>query len=211
MAEFQQLSGKRGPQMRLWLDIPTRPAEIAQVRVWNRIVKKSVRKTLTFHLDEHMPRHFGLEARRRYKHKPRSEKYKAWKLRRFRSKTDLVLTGRTRAIVDSKSGPKISVGGAAEGGKKEISGRLSIPFGFAPDLREFYRAQKGKKSRDPNVLKRRGFTIRHTNPNRVTLRDMKAELQTMTPDEVEALQKLFADDLMQQIEKHKAGRKRIRG
>lgn len=211
MAEFQQITGKKGPQMRLFMEIPTRPAEIAQPRVWNKMVKDSVRKALMYHHNNHMPLHFLPAAKGKYGHKTRSEKYRAYKARRWRSNVDLVMTGRTRAVMTKHSAPqKIQVGGAAEGGKKPIAGKLIYVFGFNAELVAFYKAQKAGKTRDPTAARAGGVRIRIVNPNRVTMADMKKELQTITEDEATALQTVFADDLMAQIEAYKSKRKRIR-
>lgn len=211
MVAFQQINGKRGPQMRLWLDIPKRPSEIAQPRVWNKMVKDSVRTALVYHHDRHIPEHFTRKAREKYGHKPRSDKYKAWKAKKFGAVLDLVMTGSTRKLWTSKHGyQRITMGGAAEGGKKELSGAIVYVWGFNQKLIDFYKAQKANKTRDPNVTRGGGIRARYQNPNRVTLADMRKEMQIVTADEAEHLGQVFRAELIGRIDSYKAGRKRIR-
>lgn len=214
MAEFQQrFVGKNRVDMRLWVSIPKRPDEIAQPRIWNKMVKDSVRETLTFHHNKHMPRHFKREARARYNHKPRSEKYKAWKKRRFGSITDLVMTGSTRDKLTKANGfDRITIGGAAEGGQKSISGKLVYTFGFNDKLKAFYASQKANRTRDQRAQRaknRGGRFAAVAGGHRVTLRDMRAELQTLTEDEADALRQVFETGLWARVEAYRAGRKTV--
>lgn len=209
MAIFEQkFSGRNRVDMRLWMDIPKRPEFIAQSRVWNKIVKDAVREALVYHHNTHIPRHFKRDARQRYEHKPRSEKYKAWKKRRFGSLLDLVLTGRTRDKLTKPQGyDKIVVGGAAEGGKKSLEGKLIYQFGFVQDIKNYYASKKAQtNTRDPRARK---AGQRQQNPNRVTLRDMRAELQRITQDEADDLRTVFLKAVEVGITNIRAGRKRV--
>lgn len=214
MVAFQQrFRGRNKVDMRLWMDIPKRPEEIGQARIWNKMVKDSLRETLAYHHNKHMPRHFRREARERYSHKPRSEKYKAWKKKRFGSITDLVMTGSTKQKLTRANGfDKIQIGGAAEGGKKALAGKLIYTFGFNDKLVEFYRSQKGNRTRDRRAQRaasRGGRFAAVAGGHRVTLRDMRAELQKITPDEADALRGVFEQALWGRVESYKAGRKRV--
>lgn len=209
MAEFQQrYNGDNRVNMRLWMNIPKKPEKIAQAQIWNAMVKNSVRDALVFHHQNHIPRHFKRDARTRYNHKPRNEKYKAWKKRRFGSIIDLVMTGSTRDKMTKANGyDRIVIGGAALGGKKDLQGKLSYTFGFNNKIVAFYKAQKAAKTRDPRA--RRSGASAAKSRRGVTLRDMRAELQTITADEAESLRKVFETALWGRVDAYKAGRKTV--
>lgn len=214
MAEFQQVfRGRNKVDMRLWIEIPKKPEQIKQPRIWNKMVKDALREALMFHHNKHMPRHFKREARARYNHKPRSEKYKSWKKRRFGSLIDLVMTGGTKEKITRANGyDRITIGGAAEGGKKSLSGKLVYTFGFTDKLKEFYASQKSNRTRDrraQRAVTRGGRFASVAGGHRVTLRDMRAELERMTPDESEAVRDVFENGLWSRVEAYKAGRKRV--
>lgn len=209
MAEFQQIRSGNKVAMRLFIDVPKKPSDIAQARVWNGFVKDAIRETLAHHHNKHMPRHFKRDARQRYQHKERNAKYKSWKKRKYGSLLDLVLTGRTRDKLTKPNGfDRITIGGAAIGGKKPVEGKLVYTFGFNQDLIDFYKSQKGKKSRDHrNAMRLGGMRVTLVNPNRVTLRDMRAELQTITEDEAADLRDVFRKGIWDRVNNYRAGRK----
>jgi len=115
--------------MEFEISMPTR-AEDMVLRDHNRIAKAALKYVLVTHHGRNLPRHFKRDARSRYGYAPRNQKYIRWKQKRYgQGGMDLVKTGDSRREI-LKSPPKIRMSGAAEGGKKDLSGTLLLRFAF---------------------------------------------------------------------------------
>lgn len=165
------------------VDVPRRPEELAR-RDHNRFVKESLRECLKEHHEKRIPGHFTKSAHQKYHYIRRSEKYMRWKARRFHSTTDLVKTGASR---DQMKTGRITVGGAAEGGK-DINAKLTLRFVF--------KGGTGRFHRDTPMYRR------------ITILQMHKEIQAMTDDERRAFAEKFSNDYWDRVAKHNAGRKR---
>lgn len=165
------------------LDIPTRPEDIAK-RHHNRIVKDAAREMMERKHAKHTPEHFKQTNRRKYDHKPRSEKYKRTKLRQGRGITDLVYRGRTRSWMTRAY--KLRMGGNAEAGT--LNARLIYTFPFRGGTGRF----------------------RRRTHQSVNIQQMIKELQSFAPEEIPQLAEWFREAYMKGVEKFRAGRKRKR-
>lgn len=117
------------PKMEFDIQIPTR-AEDMVLRNHNRFAKAALRHVLETHHSRNIPKHFKRDARSRYGYAPRNPKYVRYKQKRYRQGgMDLVKTGASRDRMLQKP-PKITMSGAAEGGKKSLSGSLRLRFAF---------------------------------------------------------------------------------
>src|SRR5687768_16788977 len=98
------------PKMIWVIDVPERPADLAK-RWHNKYAKEALRETIEkWHGHQQgFAKHFRRDARYRYNHAPRSEKYKRYKQRRYHSTVDLIKTGRTKRRMLSTY--KVTVGG----------------------------------------------------------------------------------------------------
>lgn len=130
----------------------------------NRLAKDAVRATLADHWQKTTRKHFQYGAKARYSYFTRSRKYRRRKQRTKGHDIDLLFSGATRARMCNGGTPYISIGGAAEGGKKGLTGkyRLSFPFGGG--------AEKGK----PRRISRR------------ILNQLKIEVARWSSDEIAA-------------------------
>lgn len=218
MAELLSKSTRGGGfKMALLIDLPERPAQIAQDRVWNKINKDAMKVALMHHHNTHMPRHFKRDARQRYSHKERNAKYKAWKKRKFGSLIDLVMSGSTRDKITKAGGyDRITIGGAAVGGQKDLVGKLVYTFGFNDKLKAFYLSKKVRFHNDPvtrdprEQWRRRQKAVARTIGPRVSLQDMRAELMKMTPDEVKIIAEVFRKEVFRLIEALPQRRRKVR-
>lgn len=96
-------------------------------RLHNRIVRELIRELLEEHHRKTLPLHFTTAARERYGYMPRTDRYKARKMRKWKSRTDLVASGKSKEyILRNKT---ITVGGAAA--QKNVMGTLRTRFNFA--------------------------------------------------------------------------------
>lgn len=170
------------------IEIPTRPEDIAK-RHHNKIVREAMQKTAEKHHAKHVPDHFKATNRQRYKHAPRGERYKKYKVKRYGSRTDLVKTGRTKDWMTRAY--KIRIGGNAEAGTTKATLILTFPFkggtGRFKDPTNFKAAQAQK-----------------------TIMQMKGEIETFADDEKARLAEWFGEFYMQGVEKFRGGRKRFR-
>lgn len=192
------------PYLSLELHIPTRPYDMAQKRVWNRIVRQAITKALEKHDRERIDKHFQPDAHSRYGYKDRKETYKRWKLRRYNRDQDLVKTGRSRKRM--KHEKQIIIGGAAEGGKKGIQGRLRKKFDFT-QTEQFKRSQKKRFVRRGKDWYDRSEGMRKAG---VTIADMKREIQAFTQDERRAFAEDFFEECFRGYNEWKGQRQRIR-
>lgn len=111
------------------LSVPTR-AEDMVLRRHNKFAKDALREVLVDHHADTLPRHFRREAHSRYGYAPRHPKYIRWKQKTFNTGgLDLVKTGESRKSMLATP-PTIRMSGSAEGGKKELSGKLLLRFSF---------------------------------------------------------------------------------
>ena len=165
------------------LDIPTRPEDIAK-RHHNRIVKDAAREMMERKHEKHTPEHFKQTNRRKYNHKPRTEKYKRSKLRQGRGATDLVYRRRTQQWMTRAY--KLRMGGNAEAGT--LNAKLIYTFPFKGGTGRFK-----KRTRQA-----------------VGIEQMIKELQTFAPDETPQLAEWFLEAYMKGVEKFRGGRKRKR-
>lgn len=95
-------------------------------RLHNRIVRELIRDLLEEHHRKTLPLHFLATARDRYGYMPRTDRYKARKMRKWKSRTDLVASGKSRDyILHNKT---ITVSGAAA--KGNVIGTLRTRFNF---------------------------------------------------------------------------------
>lgn len=192
------------PKIVCTLEVPARFEDITK-RHHNRIAKDAVRNVLEYHWKHRIPLHFRQDARGRYGYKPRSEKYKALKNRRFRSRRDLVLTGASEERM--KREHRITVGGTAE--KGTLTGTLIVAFSWVKRVQAAF----AKKAR---FARRLGVSADALEPSKprakpsVTIQDMKREIQRMTPDEIKDVAAQFRAEYMRLAERLRSGRKRVR-
>jgi hypothetical protein len=88
------------------------------------------------------------------------------------------------------SSPRIVIGGAAEGGKRPVEGKLILSFDFA--------GGGGRRYRKP------------ASPQAVQIEQMHREIKAMTPEEREHMAKRFLQAYMLRVNSFTAGRRRIR-
>jgi len=148
------------PQIEFVLTIPTRAEDMVQ-RVHNKIAKAALKHIIVLHHLRNIPRHFKRDARSRYGYAPRNPKYIRYKQRRYgQGGMDLVKTGASRTSMLATP-PKIRMSGAAEGGKKGLSGTLWLRFAFKGGSGRF-RAQGTKQEA---VIKRLIDEVRRVLPS----------------------------------------------
>lgn len=176
------------PSMFVVIELPTRPEDIAR-RYHNKIVREAMKSTAEKHHEEHIPEHFKSTNRQKYKHAPRSEKYKAYKRKRWHRVTDLVLTGRTKDWMERAY--KLRVGGNAEAGTTTAKLILTFPF-------------KGGTGRFKDPQTKRAATAQKT------IQQMIGEMETITDSERRKLGEWFLEEYMKGVDNYRAGRKRIR-
>lgn len=126
LARAFQSGNRQGVQ--LVIDVPTRFQDIA-VRHHNRFVKDALGIAMVNHYRNVIPGHFKQDAHAKYGYATRDPKYIRSKIRRYGTGTDLVKTGKSRAYMTHNY--TLTIGGAAEGGKRPISATLSMRFPFA--------------------------------------------------------------------------------
>jgi hypothetical protein len=172
----------------LEIDTPTRPEDIAK-RHHNRFAKEAMKRVLTTHHEKRIPGHFTKAAHQKYGYKTRTLKYMKAKARKYHSTTDLIKTGTSQRQMTSPSGRKITVGGAAEGGKKSLEGTLTMRFAWPGGSGRF----------------RKENTIQE-----VTAEQMKKEMQATTAEERQQMAKQFLHEYFAQVEQYRGSRKRVR-
>lgn len=137
---------------------------VTSARVHNRLIRASLSSAMFAHATKREPVHFTRPARAKYAYKPRSTNYAIAKQRKYKTGgLDLVKTGalRRKALAEYKltvSGSAVDKTGADTA--KGVSGTIRFPF--------------------PESIKHRNVK----NPRAVTLKDMKRELEALTPDEL---------------------------
>jgi hypothetical protein len=190
MAEVLSIAKRGGKQLfSVFLDVPTRPEDIAK-RHHNRFAKESMQSALLNFHHYLFPKRFDPGLQSAYVKNPRTVKYQRRKLNKYGHNTALVYTGATKDQMTSPFGfESLRISGSAEGGKKDIGGRITYRFKF--------RGGTGKERKD---RRRSG----------VSTRDMVNELQTVTADEGRHIASHFLDQYWGKVEKFRGSRKRIR-
>lgn len=166
------------------------PDMLTDGRAFERVHNRAVREQLTQELENHhrrrMPGHFEATNRAKYKHMERKPGWKAKKMNVWRSRTDLVASGRTKRFMLSTY--KITVSGTASSGKGVV-GTLRMRFPFPASFEH--------------------------STNRVSLQQMAKELQTFTSEEESQMTKSFGTGYTARIKAALANspklRKRIGG
>lgn len=176
------------PPMAFIIEIPTRPDDIAK-RYHNKIVREAMKSTAERHHKEHIPEHFKATNRQKYNHKPRNEKYKAYKIKKYHSRTDLVKTGRTKDWMIRAY--KLRIGGNAEAGTTNAKLILTFPF-------------KGGTGRFKDPQTKKAATAQRT------IQQMIGEMETIPDSERKKLADWFLQEYMDGVNAYRAGRKRIR-
>lgn len=176
----------RGSIFSVGVSVPSRPGDVAR-RHWNRIVKEAMEACLKTHHKERIPLHFRQDARHKYSYKERSLRYRKRKRLKWHTTRDLVKTGASEQRMKREG--QIVIGGAAEGSKKPIVGRLRLKFDFAQS-EQFKRSQVKRFTRtvQPHFSRTTAG---------VTIADMHREVQRFTPQE----RKEFAEQLLAEIMK----------
>jgi hypothetical protein len=172
----------------LTIDTPTRPEDIAK-RHHNKFAKEAMNRMLVTHHEQRLPKHFENDAHTKYGYADRSNKYKVSKLRKFHSITDLVKTGASRRKILSKSARKITIGGAAEGGKKGLTGTLEVRFSFLGGTGRFRRKDTHQE---------------------VSVEQMKKEVRATTRQERREMAKQCWREYWAQVKEFRGSRKRVR-
>jgi hypothetical protein len=194
------------PTFSFSITVPTRPADIAR-RYFNSMAKEALRETLGLHHMIHLPRHFFHSARARYGYKPRKQTWVLHKMREWgQDGADLVATGMSKRRILNEQ-PQIVIGGAAEGGKKGLEGKMTVRFSFNEKVKQ----QQAEKY----AAKKRGFYERKPQRERkaptaeVKLADMKREIRAMTDDERRKLAATFRDSLMAKMASFREQRRQL--
>lgn len=110
------------------------PEPLADGRAFARIHTRAVRGALQHVLEQHhrrrLPGHFEAPARAKYRHVERKPGWKAKKMNVWRSRTDLVASGRTKRAMLSQYRLTVS-GNAASGMVGTLRMRFPFPASFA--------------------------------------------------------------------------------
>jgi hypothetical protein len=174
------------PQFVCELDIPTRPEDLA-IRYHNKYAKEALFDAVVkWHGSEDgFKTRFKREAKQRFHHFERSEKYKRYKARRYHSTVDLIKTGASKQQMLSQA--KIQIGGTGEKGNLTVT--VSMRFAF-----------KGGAGR---------FRKQGTNQE-VVVAKMLLELQDCDGKDAELIARWTLDGYMKRLNAHRSARKRIR-
>lgn len=175
---------------------------VASPRKHQQLVRAALVEELERHHRETMPKHFEAGNATKYRHAPRTEKYRKIRRERYGSDVDLVKTRRTlKAILGSH---QVKVSGSANAGT--IRGRLSmrLPFGggtgrqmsddaYARIEKFLAAAFRGAKTdtqrrylerKHAAALKKLANRRNERGKTGVTPADIAKELQRITTDEV---------------------------
>ena len=180
------------PQFVCQLDIPTRAEDLA-IRYHNKYAKEALKDAvIRWHgADRHdaaskgFPSRFTREAKTRFHHFERTEKYKRFKARKYHSTLDLVKTGDSREEMLHRF--KIELGGTAE--KGTITVTLTMRFAFRGGSGRF-RKQDTRQE--------------------VVVQKMLLELQDCDQRDAEMVAKWTLEGYMKRVNEHRSTRKRIR-
>lgn len=171
----------------IWvIEVPERPGDLAR-RYHNKYAKEALGEAVEkWHQHKQgFGEHFKQGNRQKFNHAPRTEKYKRYKLRRYRSIVDLIKTGRTQRRMLSQW--KLRLGGSATGGNLNVTLVLTFPF-------------KGGT----------GSFRKEGTHQQVTIENMIKELQRFDEDDPVLLAQFFGEFYWKKVESHRSTRKRIR-
>lgn len=152
-------------------------------RVLNAAGKTALGEVLRTHHRRRIRQHFEATNREKYRHKPRTESTKRRKMARYRSRTDLVKSARTRDRMTTQY--QIRIGGTVAGTSARspgLTGTLILKFPFPASF--------------------------DNSTNRVTLADMRDEIGRWTPEEEKEAAAQFAEIYAKEISRATAGKKR---
>ena len=196
----------------IWIiDVPMRQEDMAK-RYHNKYAKEALRETLDhWHgAPQGFRKHFQRDARERYHHFPRSEKYKRAKARgikvegkRYYSTVDLIKTGRTKELMLHNK--RITVSGTADG--KNLRGTIILRFPFKGGTGRF---------RNPSVPKNLVQLIKQDQLREkvihqaLTIQKMRIELERFDEEDPKLLARWFLERYMKKVAAHRGGRKRVR-
>jgi hypothetical protein len=186
--------------------VPKRPEDIAR-RHFNRLAKEALRETIAFHHLVNLPKHFQHSARSIYGYKPRKQSWVMHKIRKWGTGgADLVASGASKRRILSLPA-KITIGGAAEGGKKGLEGKLTVRFAFNEKLS----AQQKEKyeARQLGHYARRAKRARVPPKAEVKFEDMKREIRATTREERTELARKFRDLLISKFGDFRQRRERL--
>lgn len=180
--------------------LPTRAREMA-LRDHNRYVKMGVRETLLVHWAKNTRRHFQIGASSRYGYAQRSARYNAAKKRQFGHAIPMLRTGKTRDAMAGQT-PSVRVGGAAEGGKKGITGSYRLRFPFDASAQASYKKR----------LKRAGNNraVAAAIARRNVMPQLRREVEAWAQDEIRAAGTSFGQRYLQSVKTHKGAQKKYR-
>lgn len=184
---------------------------VASPRTHQRFAREAMEQELDHHHRAVMPEHFKQSAHQKYGHKPRSPKYIAYKIRRWRSGTDHVASGRTKVELLYKR--QILVDGSGE----TLRGRLKmrLPFGGGTGEQvddDFYRRLEAALATETNPGKRAWILKRLQNRDNnrgkvgVTPAEQIKELQTITGEEARQATERIAQRYLGKIKSMKRRR-----
>lgn len=186
---------------------------LASPRTHNKFVRNGVEKVLEDHHREQMPQHFEQAAAGKYGHMKRNPAWIKYKIRRYRTGTDLVASGRTKAHVLAHR--TITMSGAATA--ETLRGRLTmrLPFGGGTG-RQFDDAAYDRLQRayytetDPrkraSILRKLANRENLRGKTGVTPAQMVKELQTVTPAERRGMAEQLKESYLTQIKSLKRPR-----
>jgi hypothetical protein len=135
-------------------------------RLHNKVGKEAMRQELLNHHRKRIPLHFDQNNRTKYNHMPRKEGYKFRKYKKFRSRTDLVATGRTKDAMRRMY--QLRIGGTASG-ETGLRGQLILRFPFTQTA-VFQQSQK-KRYGKPREQRRVAVGV--------TIDQMRKEISTV--------------------------------
>lgn len=181
----------------IWIiDVPTRPDDLAK-RWHNKFAKDALRETLErWHKSpQGFKKHYRRDARQRYNHFPRSDKYKRFKARKYHSTIDHIKTGRSKHNMEH--GGKVTISGTAEG--KNLSATLTLRFPF-----------KGGTGRARQNRRNNRFSVLKPTQQMVSIQKMIIELKRMDSEDPPLLARWFFEAYMKKVRDFRSNRKRIR-
>lgn len=115
------------------LDVPTRAEDLAK-RYHNKYAKEALFDAVVRWQghEKGFKARFTRDAKTRFHHFERQEKYKQQKARKYHSTLDLVKTGKSRERMFNQA--KIQIGGSAEGGNLTVT--ITMRFDFKEGTRQ---------------------------------------------------------------------------
>jgi hypothetical protein len=158
-------------------------------RTHNRFVRTALEDNAGFHHKNVMREHFRPEAKDRYGHAPRSDKYRKWKTRRWGADVDLFKTGRTKNAILGTA--KVLTSGSASSETLRTRLLMRLPFGGGTG-EQMDDASKGLPVSPKKLAEFRAkLDSMHQARGRtgVTPAQMVKELQAVTAEEIKAANK----------------------